>query len=66
MKKIDVISALIYTGIPAIISGIFLLATLTGHYTVVERIGGAVWVFLLSMIILMPLVIPRVKKKFNS
>jgi hypothetical protein len=37
----------------------FLLATLlTGDYDWVARIGGSVWVFLLSMIILLPTVMP--------
>ncbi|MBI3040508.1 MAG: hypothetical protein HYY80_02455 [Chloroflexi bacterium] len=44
-------------------SGLFLVATLAGEYTLVERIGGAGWVFLLSMIILMPIITPLVKKR---
>jgi hypothetical protein len=35
-------------------AGLFFLGTLAGEYTLVERIGGVGWVFLLSMIILMP------------
>jgi hypothetical protein len=63
MKNVGVLSALVYTGISIIMVAVFLLATLPGHYSVIERIGGAAWVFILSMIILMPIVIPIVKKK---
>jgi hypothetical protein len=63
MKNPNFISAAIYTGLSLLAAGLFLVATLTGQYSVVERMGGAAWVFLLSMIILMPVVIPIVKKK---
>ena len=63
MKSIGLVSALIYTGISVLAAGLFLVATLPGHYTTVERIGGTTWVFILSMIILMPIVTPLVKKK---
>ncbi len=66
MKNIGTISALIYTGISVLAAGLFLLGTLTGEYTVVERIGGTAWVFLLSMIILMPVVTPLVKRKVKA
>lgn len=59
-----IISATIYAGVSLGAAGAFLLVTmLTGDYTWVARLGGAVWVFALSMIILMPVVIPRVKRK---
>ncbi len=63
MKSVGFTSAAIYTGISLAASGLFLVATLAGEYTLVERIGGAGWVFLLSMIILMPIITPLVKKK---
>ncbi|RJQ30777.1 MAG: hypothetical protein C4589_02570 [Peptococcaceae bacterium] len=61
-------SALIYIGISLAVAAIFLLATFaTGFfYPPVARLGGAGWVFILSMIITMPLVIPYVKKKRNT
>jgi len=65
MKNVGTISALIYTGISTLAAGLFLLGTLAGEYTLVERIGGTAWVFLLSMIILMPVVTPMVKRKYN-
>ena len=59
------LSALIYTAISLTAAALFLLATFaTGTaYPPVVRVGGAVWVFILSMIITMPLVIPRLNKR---
>jgi len=59
-----IISATIYAGVSLGAAVTFLLVTvLTGEYGWVPRLGGAVWVFVLSMIILMPVVIPRVKSR---
>jgi len=59
-----IISAAIYGGVSLGAAAAFLLVTvLTGEYGWVPRLGGAVWVFVLSMIILMPVVIPRVKSR---
>lgn len=66
MKNVGFVSAVIYTGISLLSAVLFLLATLSGEYTVVERIGGTVWVFMLSMIILMPVVTPLVKKRLGG
>jgi putative exporter of polyketide antibiotics len=66
MKNVSAISAVIYTGISIIVAGLFLLGTLAGRYTLVERFGGAAWVFLLCMIILMPIIIPLVKKRLGG
>ena len=66
MKNIGTISGLIYTGISVLIAGLFLLGTLAGEYMLVERIGGTAWVFLLSMIILMPIITPLVKKRIKA
>ncbi|MBI4283063.1 MAG: hypothetical protein HY663_01175 [Chloroflexi bacterium] len=66
MKSFGFISAIIYTSISLVAAGLFLVATLAGEYTPVERIGGAGWVFLLSMIILMPIVTPLVKKRLGG
>ena len=63
MKNVGLVSGVIYTGASMVIAAIFLLATLVRTYTLVERVGGTLWVFILSMIILMPIVTPRVKKK---
>ncbi len=66
MKSVGLISAVIYTGISVLAAGLFLLGTVAGEYTLVERIGGTAWVFLLSMIILMPIVTPFVKRKIRT
>lgn len=58
-------SMLIYLPISIGMALLFLLAaSLSGNYTLVARIGGMVWVALLSLIVSMPIVISRVKKKF--
>ena len=44
----------------------FLIATLTGNYSIVARLGGTFWVGLLSLIVAMPIVISRVKKQFQQ
>lgn len=41
----------------------FLVATFTDSYPGVARYGGTAWVFVLLMIVLMPVVIPRVRRK---
>lgn len=67
-RKIARISALIYTFISLVLVAVFLIgAYLTGvNYPPVALIGGATWVFVLSMIITMPLVIPYVRKKIEG
>jgi len=60
-SKVSVISAFWYTGISLALALAFFIAT--GGYDRVARYGGSIWVFILSMIITMPLIIPWVKKK---
>lgn len=43
-----------------------LIASLTGNYPLVARLGGTLWVGLLSLIVSMPIVISRVKKQVQS
>ena len=63
-KEVAQKSALIYIPISLGAALLFLLiATLTGNYPLVARIGGTVWVALLSLIVSMPLIISRVKKQ---
>jgi hypothetical protein len=66
MKRVGLVSALIYTGVSLLVSGTFLAVTVAGDYTWVARAGGAAWVFGLSMIVLMPLVIPAVKRRIGQ
>ena len=65
MKSVGLVSALIYTGVSLVAAAAFLAATLAGTYTIIERAGGTLWVFILSMIILMPIVTPMVKKRLG-
>lgn len=60
-------SALIYLPISFGAAVLFLLAaTFTGSYPLVARIGGTIWVGLLSLIVSMPIVTSRVKKQFQG
>jgi len=66
MRNSAFISALIYTGISLLAAGLFFAGTYTGEFKLTEKIGGAIWVFILSMIILMPVIIPLIKRKFDK
>lgn len=66
MKNTGFLSATIYTSVSVIAAGLFLIGTLAGKYTLVERIGGAGWVFLLSTIISMPVVTQIVKRRLGG
>ena len=59
------LSAAIYTGISLVAALAFFVVTVAGDYSWVARIGGAVWVFSLSMIILMPTVTPWVRERLG-
>ena len=60
-------SALIYLPIAIGAALLFLLAaTLTGDFPLVARIGGAIWVGILSLIVTMPVVTARVKTHVRS
>jgi hypothetical protein len=64
-KQIAQKGVLIYLPISIGLALLFLLITsLTGNYPWVARVGGTVWVGLLSLIVSMPIVISRVKKQF--
>jgi hypothetical protein len=66
-KQVSQKSALIYIPISLGSALLFLLvSTLTGDYPVVARLGGTVWVALLSLIVSMPIVISKVKKITQS
>lgn len=57
-------SALIYLPLSAGIALAFLLAAnLIGNYPLVAKIGGTVWVAILSLIVSMPIVTSQVKRK---
>ena len=61
------LSVAIYMTVSALAAGIFFAITvLTGDYSWVARVGGSAWVFLLSMIILMPTVTPWLRKRLGG
>ncbi len=59
-------SAAIYLPIAIGLALMFLLASSLGGYPWVARIGGTVWVGLLSLIVGMPLVTSRVKRNLKN
>ncbi len=61
--KVSVVSAFWYIGISLALALAFFLVT--SGYERVARYGGSIWVFILSMIITMPLIIPWIKKKYE-
>ncbi len=66
-RNITLISALAYGGISVTLAATFFVATtLIGKYPDIARYGGTMWVFLLSMIITMPTVMPFVKKRLGK
>ena len=65
--NVGLISAVVYTMASALAAGAFFAVTvLTGDYSWVARIGGSAWVFLLSMIILMPTVTPWLRRRLGG
>lgn len=58
-------ASVVYTTVSLAVTLFFLSITLVDgdSYSAVARIGGMIWVFILSMIVSMPIVIPAVKKK---
>jgi len=65
-RRVSYLAAVICTGIALIGAGSFLAASsLSGDYDWVARLGGAGWVFLLSMIILVPTVTPWIKRRLG-
>ena len=60
-------SALIYLPISLGAAVLFLLlANVLGDYPSVAKIGGTVWIAILSLIVSMPLVTARVKKQLRA
>jgi hypothetical protein len=66
-KQVARKSALIYIPLSLGSALLFLLiSTFTGDYPLVARVGGTVWVALLSLIVSMPVVISKVKKSSRN
>jgi len=65
-KEVARKSAMIYLPVSIGAALLFLLAaTLFGDYPVVAKIGGTMWVGLLSLIVSMPIVTSRFKKRLS-
>jgi len=63
-KRVVRVSAICYTGISLAVVALFLiLAKLVGGYPPAAVYGGAVWSFLLSMIVTMPVITAYVKRR---
>jgi hypothetical protein len=66
-KEVAQRSARIYLPISIGAALLFLLiSSVLGTYPAVVRIGGTIWVGLLTLIVSMPLVISRIKKQFRG
>ncbi len=66
-KEVARKSALIYLPIAIGAALLFLLAaSVVGNYPTVAKVGGMVWVGLLSLIVSMPVVTSRVKKQWRA
>lgn len=59
-------SAFIYLPLSIGIALAFLAAALFGSYPLVAKIGGTVWVAILSLIVSMPIVTSQVKRKLKG
>lgn len=65
-KEVARKSAFIYLPIALGVALLFWLAASLGDYPLVARIGGTIWVWLLSMIVTMPIVTARVKRQLRG
>jgi hypothetical protein len=66
-KGIALLSVMIYVPLSVGAALLFLLAaTIAGEAPIVARIGGAVWVLILSLIVSMPLVTSSIKKRLRG
>jgi hypothetical protein len=64
-NKIAKISAFWYLSISIVSATLFYIVTSIGQYPITARIGGALWIFLLVLIISMPIIIPKIKKRYQ-
>jgi len=66
-KEIARKSAFVYLAITAAAALVFLfVSNLLGGYPVVAKVGGTVWVSILTLIVTMPLVTSRFKRKLKG
>ncbi|MDO8690424.1 MAG: hypothetical protein Q7R39_10530 [Dehalococcoidia bacterium] len=60
------LSAVIYTAASLVIAFLVFAIAITRGFDWVARLGGAAWVFMLCMIVLMPIVTPLVKSRMGE
>jgi len=60
------IAAVLYTGGSLLAALAFFLAATIGDYNWVARFGGAGWIFVLAMIILMPTLTPWLRERADG
>lgn len=66
LRKAIRLSYGISLGFSLVLSLAFLAVTsLIGDYDAMSRYGGAIWVFILGLIIALPTVTPMIKRKYN-
>ena len=67
LKKALKISYVLSFGFAVLLGiGFFLITSLSGDYNTLTRYGGALWVFLLALIIALPTVTPIMKRRFKA
>ncbi len=67
LQRPGLVSAMIYLPLALLGAAVFFSATLVfGGGGWVARLGGSTWVFLLTLIILMPVVIPAVQRRLGA
>jgi hypothetical protein len=65
-REVALRSAITYAAISVAAAVLFFVAaTLKGGYPDVARLGGAIWVFVLAMIVTMPLVTSWFKQRYR-
>lgn len=67
LRQPSAVAAALYLGLSAFAAALFIgFATLKGETSWVSKLVGAAWVFLLTAIVLMPVVIPWVQKRAHG
>jgi len=65
-SRAGLISGISYTAASLVIASLFFTISSMKGLDWVARLGGAAWVFMLCMIVLMPIVTPLVKRRMGE